>query len=356
MNPIKAPAACCRVMVLLLAAAAGFPSAVPAAVDTKPLAAPHAASAAWQAPKTEDVRKQLFQWLDAQKVDPPARDVIAKLWTDSSTAAGPELLGRLAESLAVVDPQVRTLVDQCAQRHKPGPLPGYPWLSDAKTLPLVARNMRLYYGCYLVRETLFDEALEQFKGLEPNEVVDPASLLFCEAVAYHGLVHRDEGLQAAERLLQDEQQTPKRYVALARLIQDDLKGVEDESLDHIARRMEDIRRRLDLGRAGPKVRSIEDGVVKSLSDLIKKIEDQQQQQQQGAGSGSLQSSSPAQDSHLMGGKGRGEVTQKNVGAKSGWGDLPPKQREEAMQQIGRDFPSHYREVIEQYFKKLAGEE
>ena len=24
-----------------------------------------------------------------------------------------------------------------------------------------------------------------------------------------------------------------------------------------------------------------------------------------------------------------------------------------MQQIGRDFPSHYRDVIEQYFRKLA---
>ena len=26
-----------------------------------------------------------------------------------------------------------------------------------------------------------------------------------------------------------------------------------------------------------------------------------------------------------------------------------------MQQIGRDFPSHYRDVIEQYFRRLAAE-
>ena len=50
----------------------------------------------------------------------------------------------------------------------------------------------------------------------------------------------------------------------------------------------------------------------------------------------------------MGGKGPGEVTKKNIGSGSGWGDLPPKEREEAMQQIGRDFPAHYRDVIEQY--------
>ena len=58
----------------------------------------------------------------------------------------------------------------------------------------------------------------------------------------------------------------------------------------------------------------------------------------------------------MGGKGPGEVTKRNIGSKSGWGDLPAKEREEAMQTIGRDYPSHYRDVIEQYFRKLATEE
>ncbi len=34
-------------------------------------------------------------------------------------------------------------------------------------------------------------------------------------------------------------------------------------------------------------------------------------------------------------------------------DLPPHEREEALQQIAREFPPHYREVIEHYFKRLA---
>ncbi len=58
----------------------------------------------------------------------------------------------------------------------------------------------------------------------------------------------------------------------------------------------------------------------------------------------------------MGGKGPGDVVKRNIGSKSGWGNLPPKEREEAIQQIGRDFPPHYREIIEQYFRKLATEE
>ena len=61
------------------------------------------------------------------------------------------------------------------------------------------------------------------------------------------------------------------------------------------------------------------------------------------------------DSQIAGGKGPGKVAKKFIGDKSGWGNLPPKERDEALQQIGREFPSHYREVIEQYFKRLATE-
>jgi hypothetical protein len=61
------------------------------------------------------------------------------------------------------------------------------------------------------------------------------------------------------------------------------------------------------------------------------------------------------DSQIMGGKGPGEVEKKNIGSGSGWGDLPPKEREAALQDVGRDLPSHYREVIEQYFRRLAEE-
>ena len=52
----------------------------------------------------------------------------------------------------------------------------------------------------------------------------------------------------------------------------------------------------------------------------------------------------------------GDVAKKDIGHKSGWGDMPPKEREEALQQMGRDFPPHYRDAIEEYFRKLAAEE
>ena len=62
---------------------------------------------------------------------------------------------------------------------------------------------------------------------------------------------------------------------------------------------------------------------------------------------------PAEASRPLGGKGPGQVTKKKIGQSTGWGDLPPKEREQAMQEISREFPAHYREVIEAYFRELA---
>ena len=67
----------------------------------------------------------------------------------------------------------------------------------------------------------------------------------------------------------------------------------------------------------------------------------------------MQPSAPLPDSRPVELKGPGEVAKKPIGDASGWGNLPPRERQEALQQIGKDFPAHYRDVIEQYFRKLA---
>ena len=307
--------------------------------------------------RPEEVKAQAFAWLEAKKVG--RRPFAAKaeaIWSDLPAAASEDdLLVRLARTFALVDPNAAKLVALCSAAAEPIGRSRQPWLRDGSAPPLFANNLRLLYARWLVHESLFDEALEQLSGLTPGDVVAPASLLFYQSVVYHALLNKESGLKSIDELLQGAEASPRRYVALARLMQDDLKGLEDDTLDHIARRMDDIRRRLDLGRAGPKVRKEEDGVIESLDKLIKKLEDEQQQCRTAAPTASNPAVPPS-DSRIMGGKGPGEVTKKNIGSESGWGDLPPKEREEAMQQIGRDFPSHYRDAIEQYFRRLAAEE
>jgi hypothetical protein len=87
--------------------------------------------------------------------------------------------------------------------------------------------------------------------------------------------------------------------------------------------------------------------------MIEELEQQQQQQQQSGNQGGAQPSNPLQDSQAAQMRGAGEVDPKSLGKKDGWGNLPPKDRQEVLQQIGRELPAHFRETIEEYFKRLA---
>jgi hypothetical protein len=308
---------------------------------------------AWQPSAVADVKAQVFAWLAARKPDQGVRAAVEKLWTEvPDDPAGADLLARTAATFALVDRNAAQLAELCSKPKDKPALAKQEWLAAANTPPIVAANMRLLYGRWLAQQGLYDEAGEQLAGLKPADVVAPALLLFYQGVVHHALLEKEKGLAAIDQLLEGAEASPRRYVALARLMQEDLNRLEDDTLDHIARRMNDIRRRLDLGHGGKKVRTVEDGVIESLDKLIKKLEEQQQQSA-ASQANNIRPSQPAQDSTPMGGKGAGEVTKRHIGSQSGWGDLPPKEREETLQQIGREFPAHYRDVIEQYFRRLA---
>ncbi|HTQ39957.1 MAG TPA: hypothetical protein VMJ32_13090 [Pirellulales bacterium] len=336
----------------------------------------------WKIPTAAEVRGEVLAWMNEQKTDEALRQQAAALWPEkaaepaqtSGTTSSTPLLGRVVTTFALVNPDAKQLADVCSKPHGEAKTPEFAWLSDEKTPAFFRNNMRLWLGQWLTQERLYDEGLEQLKGLQPADVVDPAALLFYQSVCHHWMLHKDEGLKTIAQLLEQRKAIPRRYEEVAELMQTDLSGLEDESLDHISRRMNDVTRRLDFGRAGKKVRGEEDGIVASLDKLIKQLEDMangmgggggqgegQGQEQPGEPGGQgnpqgIRSRNPAADSRLARGRGAGEVKSKDIGNQSGWGDLPPKDREEAMQQISKDFPSHYRDVIEQYFRRLAAED
>jgi hypothetical protein len=49
------------------------------------------------------------------------------------------------------------------------------------------------------------------------------------------------------------------------------------------------------------------------------------------------------------------VARQGIGGGNGWGDLPPAEQQRVLQSIGKDFPAHYRDVVETYFRKIAAE-
>jgi hypothetical protein len=315
----------------------------------------------WQPASVEAAQTQLNEYLKAAAIAPTRQTAVRDEWNAKGNGADPaaELLDRLAAALSKADDRVAALIEQTSGTAPRGPLPDFAWLADSETPALVRNNMRLHLARWLVQEGYYDDAISWTTGLTPADVVAPETLLFYRAIAHQRMVEPDKAVSALNQLVARRDELPVRYQKLADLMLKDLAALEDDSLDHIARRMDDIRRRLTLGSAGERVQKVENGVIESLDKLIKEMEDQLQRQQGGAGQAAGPPSGmprPMDDSRIAALKGPGKVDDRDVGNGAGWGNMPEKDREKALQDIGRDFPSHYREVIEEYFRRLAAEQ
>jgi hypothetical protein len=315
--------------------------------------------ATWSIPTTAELKAKLDDYLATKKPDEDAHLKIEALWPDDATLLdGGELLDRLTASLAVVEPKAAEVVRAIRENSILLTPPTFAGLTDESLPPLVRDNLRLLVGRWLAQRDLVDESLDVLKDVGTDNVADPATLLFYQSMGYHRLLKKDDCLAAVSKLLERRDDLPRRYVTLAKLMEADIKPLKEDSLDEIARMMDDIRRRLALARAGKVVRDEEDEVIKKLEKMIDDLEQQRQmkqmqKQQSKNAKSSRQPNSPMQDSQRAELKGAGDVDSKNLGKRDGWGNLPPKERQEVLQQIGRELPAHFRETIEEYFKRLA---
>lgn len=396
----------------LLAATVWFPSAGPdpggMPTGGRAVAADHARGDAaasnaagdeadWTIPTAETVAQWMEEWIARASLDAETSARVRAAWQGRSgspvagrpsattppdgAVEGPSaeqrdvpaepLIDRLVAAMAEADPRILPLLHRGGPSRQAGPAEALDqdgsWLQDPEVDPFLRETIRLQMARLLVEQGLFEEALRTLETadgvgaasrVDLSRSVDPARRLFLEAACRHWLLDSDRAVDTLERLLERADDIPVRYERMARLMLDDLRGLENDSLDHIARRMRDVTRRLSFGRAGAGTRQVQDGVIESLDKLIAKLEQQQQEQNSqgggaGSGAGGGSGSKPMQDSMPAGGTGPGEVTKRDLGDPADWGSLPPREREAALQQIGREFPPHYREAIEQYFKRLA---
>lgn len=216
------------------------------------------------------VKTRAVVWLSSQGVDEAKIAEVKKRWEQVDPN---QILDRLVETLALGDGRIAKLVEFCSKPRDGVELPNVNWLADKKLDRFIRENLRVYYGRWLARHKYYDEALALFAELEPENVVDPATMLFFKGVCNHSIVKKEPALQAIGRLLDDVEDAPNRYLAVSALMLRDLQGVKGDSLDFASRLMRDAERRLRLARAGKRVRNVEDEVVAILDKLIKKLED-----------------------------------------------------------------------------------
>lgn len=319
--------------------------------------------ASWEWPKSSSYDSLISSYLDQRQVSVEDRSKVEQSWKLAETLKGPAFLDRLLDTCSLVEPRLAEL--SVALRSIDAPIAApkdIPWLvSDVPGW--LQDTVRLACGRAFAQRKMYDEALETLSGLELAQVCDPASLLFYRASAEHHLLKKAECLGNLKILLERESELPARYRQVSQLMQTDIAPLKEDSLDEIARLMTDVGRRLELGRAGQKVRDEEENIVKKLDKMIEQIEEQarqmqqqqQQQNQQNQQPENMQQK-PMDESQVAGGpKGAGDVDQKKLEQRSGWGNLPPAQRQEALQRLTEELPTHYRDVIEGYFRQLAKE-
>lgn len=321
-------------------------------------------AATWKWPDVAAFEQHLASYLDQLQAAEPARTKVLEHWKQTNESSkGPALLERVLSTAALVEPRIADLVSRLNDPSaNPVALKELPWLSS--DVPAWLQDaVRLAIGRNLAQRRLYDEALETLANLDIKQVCDPSSLVFYRAICQHHLLQKKECVSNVEMLLERKAELPARFTQVAQLMVADIKPMKNDSLDEIARLMNDVQRRLDLGRAGTRVRDEEKDIVDKLEKMIDQIEQQikqqQQQQQQQSGQNQKQNqgqSSPKDQSTPSGGPpGSGDVDQKDIGKRDGWGNLPPAEQQASLQRLTHELPSHYREVIESYFRQLAKE-
>lgn len=128
-----------------------------------------------------------------------------------------------------------------------------------------------------------------------------------------------------------------------------------ETLEVVSAEMAVVVRDLSKQNTGAKTQDRQKEIVTRLDALIELLE-QQQRQGRGGGASSANPTSPLPDSMVIGGPGGvGDLhAPKDGGSK--WGQLPPHERDKILQSMTEGFPSHYREVLERYYRRLAEEQ
>ncbi len=223
--------------------------------------------------------------------------------------------------------------------------------------------MALAYARALSNRRVHEESLAVLKTFHPEQVVDPSAYLFHRSVAEHALLQKDQATQTIVRLLDDGIGSPERYRTVSALMLLDMQTWKDKDLGAIARKMENIERRLDLSRGGSETQKLQKEVVARLDELIKELENKCKGGNcnggacpnggQGPPSGN-NPSSPATESGIANAGGTGHVeTVKMKKLVAEWGRMQPREQARALQELTQGMSARHREAIENYFRNLA---
>lgn len=314
---------------------------------------------AFPVPSALDVRIALLQWIAQTKADETTRRSVLDVWADDAAIArwsGEEMLDRLIEAFAAVDPATKRLREASSGS---GPLEAIVF-DGLRDNPMYRSNVSLFRARWLTQHRFYDEAYGVFQGLSPEDVVDPAGLFFYRAVCQRHLLLRKEAADSLSLLLEHTEEVPDRFLTVAEILLKELGAQKEDDLGHVSRLMSDVHRRLDLGRSGERVQEQQEKVIAAIDRLVEEAENKQQQQNQqnsqGGGGQSTPGGGSADDARIQGSKGAGEADRKNLKGTGDWGMLDRGTEAKVRELIRQQFPASYLDIISEYSRRIAEQE
>lgn len=218
----------------------------------------------------EQARGQALDWLKGVgKTDETTMKAFEGIWK-----AGRPVVDCVADTLALGDGDAAKLLGEARDPAKPAPTDVPALLKDAKRPAFYRANLAVGYAKALSHRRVYEEALDALKAVKAEQTVDPGTYLFHRAVAEHALMQKKDGEGTILRLLDEVADAPERYKMVGALMYFDMQSWQDKDLGWISRKMDNIERRLDLSRGGPKTQKMQKEVVARLDELIKQLENQ----------------------------------------------------------------------------------
>lgn len=305
----------------------------------------------------DQVRTELLQWLATSGAEQPVLERVSALWADDAALAalsGEDVLDLVVSSFAETDAAAQRLL---RESNGAGPVEGVIF-DGIRATPLFQNQLQLFRARWLTQHRYYDEALSLLSELLPENVVDPAGLLFYRAVCQSQLLQRQQALDSLSLLLNNTLDVPARLRIVAEVMEQELAGQGEEGMNHISLLMKDVERRLDLGRSGEHTQKQEDAIIAGLDKLLEEMDKKNKQQGGGGGGGGDSSENPAgaqgaDQSQIKGSTGKGDADHKELEEGGKWGLLDAKAEAQARELIRQKFPSNFLDQIGRYTKKLA---
>jgi TolA-binding protein len=316
----------------------------------------------------------------APDAEPAARNAIEDLWKQRKPEDDPRAF--MTSAMAILSKPYKTASDAMDAGNSAGAIKALEPVIDSPDFYL-STHAAVLTARALVEQDWLEDAQKVLERMgEQRDQITKRTFLAPEMIfllGYCRLANLD--YEAAATAFQEFENrfpdAPDQYRLPVRQMMQELAGRKPDGLGDVSDLMGYAGRQLRHARTGEVVLTRQERAVELLSKLIEDAEQREQQQQQqqsgckqcggkgcskckgGAAQGNQQQPQRgAERSTLPPGQGRVGDLHTSGRARPGeqWGRMRPEERERVLQALRQNYPSRYRQLVEQYYKQLSKEE